>query len=70
MRVEVKDADGQFLQADKISCQMTKSDGDWLYGVERNTDKAEFEFRVRKKTLPGNTKFQWKRPRKVIRTPQ
>ena len=56
MKVLVKDAGGSLVEAD-ISCQMTRPNGTWLYGLERNTPKTKFNFRIRKKDLVGQYKI-------------
>jgi len=57
VKVLVKDADGNLVEADKISCRMTRSDGTWLYDVERNTSKTNFSFRVKNKNPLGKYKI-------------
>jgi len=57
VKVSVKDADGNLTEADKISCQMTRVNGTWLYGVKRNTAEARFNFRIRSNNPVGPYKI-------------
>lgn len=54
----VRDTDGSLVEADKISCQMTKSNGTWLSGVKINTPKAKFNFKIRSKDPVGLYKLE------------
>lgn len=53
VNVEVKDIDVNFVEAGKVSCKMTKSDGEWLYAVERGTGKARFSFKIKRNDPVG-----------------
>lgn len=57
MEVNVTGANEETLQADEITCQMTRSDGSFKLKTKTDTSKGVFVFLIRKKHPPGDYKM-------------
>lgn len=60
MEVNVTGANEEALQADEITCQMTRSDGSFKLKTKTDTSKGVFIFLIRKKHPPGDYKMSVK----------